>query len=131
MKSTDFKNRLREMIVSEVNNILAEETYRYGGLLNPKDFDPIDPDVHVRGIGAMTRSQLRMNIADRLKSLAKTAEDAADADKPYRMYKTLDAALEDKALLTQLIRAEIEIAEQMESIRTKGGRRATPIPPQK
>jgi len=30
----------------------------------------------------------------------------------------------------QLIKAEVEIAEQLEALRTQGGRRTTPIPKQ-
>ena len=46
------------------------------------------------------------------------------------MYKNLATDLEDKNVLFMFINAEIEVAEQLENIRTQGGRRATPIPKQ-
>lgn len=130
MNHQDFKNKLREMIVEEYNNIIAEASYKYGGLLDPTNFDPNDPEVHIVGYGTLTRSALRSNIASRLKGLAKTAEDASADDTPHGMYKTILNTVQDKGVLNQLIRAEIEVAEQLEALRKKGGRRAMPIPKQ-
>jgi hypothetical protein len=126
----DFKNKLREMIVEEMNNMLNETSYKYGGLLDPKDFDPIDPEVHIVGFGSMSRSQLRDGITSRIEAMSKTAADAASSNDAYRKYKSLLALVQDKSVIQQMIRAEIEVAEQMEAMRTKGGRRATPIPKQ-
>lgn len=126
----DFKNKLREMIVDEMNNMLNETSYKYGGLLDPKDFDPIDPEVHIVGFGSMSRSQLRDGITSRIDAMSKTAADAASSDDAYRKYKSLLALVQEKSVIQQMIRAEIEVAEQMEAMRTKGGRRATPIPKQ-
>ena len=126
----DFKNKLREMIVEEMNNMLNETSYKYGGLLDPKDFDPIDPEVHIVGFGSMSRSQLRDGITSRIDAMSKTAADAASSDDAYRKYKSLLALVQEKSVIQQMIRAEIEVAEQMEAMRTKGGRRATPIPKQ-
>ena len=36
----------------------------------------------------------------------------------------------DKGVLMNQIKAEVEISQQLESLRTKGGRRAQPIPKQ-
>jgi hypothetical protein len=126
----DFKNKLREMIVEEMNNMLNETSYKYGGLLDPKDFDPIDPEVHIVGFGSMSRSQLRDGITSRIEAMSKTAADAASSNDAYRKYKSLLALVQEKSVIQQMIRAEIEVAEQMEAMRTKGGRRSTPIPKQ-
>ena len=130
MKTNDYKNRIREMIVEELQNVLNESSYKYGGLLDPKDFDPIDPEVHIVGFGSMSRSQLRDGITSRIEAMSKTAADAASSDDAYRKYKSLLALVQEKSVIQQMIRAEIEVAEQMEAMRTKGGRRATPIPKQ-
>lgn len=130
MKKNDYKNRIREMIAEELQNVLNESSYRYGGLLDPKDFDPIDPEVHVVGFGSMTRSQLRDGIASRIAAMSKTAADAVTAEDAYRKYKSLLGLIEEKSVIQQMIRAEIEVAEQLEALRKKGGRRSTPIPPQ-
>jgi hypothetical protein len=130
MKTNDYKNRIREMIVEELQNVLNESSYKYGGLLDPKDFDPIDPEVHIVGFGSMSRSQLRDGITSRIEAMSKTAADAASSDDAYRKYKSLLALVQEKSVIQQMIRAEIEVAEQLEAMRTKGGRRATPIPKQ-
>ena len=77
MKKTDLRNKLESIIEEEVNNVLAERTYQHGGLLDPKNFDPIDPEVHITGYGTMTRSALRREIAKRLEGAAATAKTAA------------------------------------------------------
>jgi len=130
MKTNDYKNRIREMIAEELQNVLNESSYKYGGLLDPKDFDPIDPEVHIVGFGSMSRSQLRDGITSRIEAMSKTAADAASSDDAYRKYKSLLALVQEKSVIQQMIRAEIEVAEQLEAMRTKGGRRATPIPKQ-
>jgi hypothetical protein len=130
MKKNDYKNRIREMIAEELQNALNESSYKYGGLLDPKDFDPLDPEVHIVGFGSMSRSQLRDGITSRIEAMSKTAADAASSDDAYRKYKSLLALVQEKSVIQQMIRAEIEVAEQMEAMRTKGGRRATPIPKQ-
>jgi hypothetical protein len=127
----DLVNRLRAIIKEELSAVVAENTYTYGGLLDPKEFDPIDPEVHVTGFGTMVRSELRDEIKKRIMSLYKTAEDAAaDEAKSYNKYKALRSELSDKAMLQQLINAELEISDQLESLRTKGGRRTVAIPKQ-
>lgn len=131
MKKSDLYKKLELVIEEEVNTVLNERTYKYGGLLNPKNFDPIDPEVHIAGYGTLTRSALRREIAKRLEGAAKTAKTAsAGGTGSYQMYKNLMADLEDKSVLDQFIRAEVEVAEELEELRTKGGRRSTPIPKQ-
>jgi hypothetical protein len=130
MEHNDLKNRIRQIVSEEIQSILAEASDRYGRLLDPKNFDPIDPEVYVVGFGTMLRSQLRAGIVSRFKELMKSAEQAAGSDAPYRNYKSILSLVDDKSVLKQMIRAEIEIAEQLEELRTKGGRRATPIPKQ-
>jgi len=131
MKKTDLRNKLESIIKEEVNNVLAERTYKYGGLLDPKNFDPVDPEIHVAGYGTLSRSALRREIAKRLEGLASTAKTAAAGGSgSFRMYQNLSNDLDNQAVLSLFVNAEIEVAEELESLRTKGGRRATPIPKQ-
>ena len=131
MKKQDLKNKLKEIITQEVKGVLAERSYRYGGLLDPEKFDPVDPEVHIVGFGTMARSALRKEIVTRLEGALNTAKsDAAGSDTSYDSYKSLEGVLEDKGVLMQQIKAEQEIANELEQLRTKGGRRAIPIPKQ-
>lgn len=131
MKNTDLHNKLNLIIKEEISNVLAERAYKYGGLLDPKNFDPIDPEIHIAGYGTMSRSVLRREIAKRLEGAARTAKSAsAGGAGSYQMYKNLESDLEDKNVLSMFINAELEVAQQLEDIRTKGGRRSTPIPKQ-
>ena len=131
MKKQDLRNKLKEIINEEVKSVLAERSYQYGGLLDPDKFDPVDPEVHIVGFGTMARSALRKEIVTRLEGALNTAKSAAaGSDTSYDSYKSLEGVLEDKGVLMQQIRAEIEIANELEELRTKGGRRAIPIPKQ-
>ena len=131
MKKQDLRNKLKGIIIQEVKSVLAERSYQYGGLLDPEKFDPVDPEVHIIGFGTMARSALRKEIVTRLEgalNIAKSA--AAGSDTSYDSYKSLEGVLEDKGVLMQQIKAEQEIANELEQLRTKGGRRAIPIPKQ-
>ena len=131
MKKTDLYNRLKGLIKEEVESAINERSYRHGGLLDPKDFDPVDPEVHIVGFGTMNRSSLRKEIATRIEGALKTASDAsAGGPNSYDKYKSLEGVFEDKGVLMLQIKAEIEIAEELEKLRKKGGRRAQPIPKQ-
>lgn len=131
MEKSDLKNKLKDIIAEEVSAVIAETNYTYGGLLDPKDFDPIDPEVHIIGFGTMTRSSLRQEIVTRLSGALKTAKDAATgASNSYDKYKSLSGLLEDRGVLQLQIKAELEIAAQMDALRKKGGRRSQPIPKQ-
>ena len=131
MNKSDLRNKLKTIIVEEVNSILAERSYKYGGLLDPEKFDPIDPEIHIVGFGTMARSSLRQEIVTRLEGAYKTAKDAAaGGPNSYDKFKSLEGVLEDKGVLMQQIKAEAEIANELEQLRTKGGRRAVPIPKQ-
>ena len=131
MKKQDLKNKLKGIIIQEVKNVLAERSYRYGGLLDPEKFDPIDPEVHIVGFGTMARSALRTDIASRLEGALNTAKTAsAGSDTSYDSDKSLEGVLEDKGVLIQQIKAEQEIANELDELRVKGGRRAQPIPKQ-
>jgi hypothetical protein len=124
-------HRLKTVIKEEVHMALNETEYKYGGLLDPKDFDPIDPEVHVVGYGTMTRSALRDEIARRLGGLFKTAKNAAGGgEQSYDKYNALASDLKNGGVLNQLVSAEIEIANQLENMRSQGGRRPIPIPKQ-
>ena len=131
MKKQDLRNKLKGLIIEEVKSVIAERSYRYGGLLDPEKFDPVDPEVHIVGFGTMARSSLRKEIVTRLEGALNTAKNASTGKSTsYDSYKSLEGVLEDKGVLMQQIRAEIEIANELEELRTKGGRRAIPIPKQ-
>ncbi len=131
MNKSDLHNRLKDLIKEEVESTLAEQSYRYGGILDPKDFDPIDPEIHIRGFGTMSRSSLRTEISTRIEGALKTAKEAAEGGpNSFDKFKSLEGVFEDKGVLMLQIKAEVEIAEQLESLRKKGGRRAQPIPKQ-
>tara|TARA_Y100001973_G_C5079526_1_gene271768 strand:+ start:103 stop:501 length:399 start_codon:yes stop_codon:yes gene_type:complete len=131
MKKADLKNKLKSIIVEEVQSVISERSYKYGGLLDAENFDPIDPEIHIVGFGTMARSSLRNEIVTRLEGALKTAEDAAaGGPNSYDKFKSLEGVLEDKGVLMQQIKAEQEIANQLEQLRIKGGRRAIPIPKQ-
>ncbi len=131
MKKTDLHNKLTSIIREEVQSAITERSYKAGGLLDPNDFDPIDPEIHIVGFGTMNRSSLRKEIATRIEGALKTASDAsAGGPNSYDKYKSLEGVFEDKGVLMLQIKAEIEIAEELEQLRKKGGRRAQPIPKQ-
>ena len=131
MKKQDLRNKLKGIIIQEVKSVLAERSYQFGGLLDPEKFDPVDPEVHIIGFGTMARSALRKEIVTRLEGALNTAKSAAaGSDSSYDSYKSLEGVLEDKGVLMQQIKAEQEIAEELEELRKQGGRRATPIPKQ-
>ena len=122
---------IRNLISEEIASVMMEASGRAGGLLNPKDFDPIDPEVHITGYGTMSRSALREEIARRLEMLTKSAKEAAAAETSYANYESMLPLLTEKGMIASLIRAELAVADEMEAIRTQGGRRTTPIPKQK
>ncbi len=131
MKKQDLRNKLKGIIIQEVKGVLAERSYQFGGLLDPEKFDPVDPEVHIVGFGTMARSALRKEIVTRLEGALNTAKSAAaGSESSYDSYRSLEGVLEDKGILMQQIKAEIEIANELEQLRTKGGRRAIPIPKQ-
>jgi hypothetical protein len=131
MKKQDLRNKLKEIINEEVKSVLAERSYQYGGLLDPDKFDPVDPEVHIVGFGTMARSALRKEIVTRLEGALNTAKSAAaGSDTSYDSYKSLEGVLEDKGVLMQQIKAEQEIANELEGLRKQGGRRSIPIPKQ-
>ena len=131
MNRQDLANRIKHLVKEEVSTVLSERSYQYGGILDPENFDPVDPEVHIVGFGAMSRSSLRTEISTRIEGAMKTAKDAAaGGPNSFDKYKSLAGVFEDRAVLMLQINAEIEIANQLESLRTKGGRRAQPIPQQ-
>ena len=131
MDKKDLFNRIKGLVKEEVSSLLSGRNYQYGGLLDPENFDPVDPEIHIVGFGTMARSSLRKEIATRLEGALRTAKDAsAGGPNSYDKYKSLEGVLEDKGVLMQQIKAEVEIANQLEQLRIKGGRRAIPIPKQ-
>ena len=131
MKNKDLKYKLKQIIHEEVRTVISEREYKYGGLLDPENFDPVDPEVHISGYGTMSRSALRREIVRRLEGSLRSAKSAAvGRSGSFEMYKNLSGDLEPNNTLSLLINAEIEVANQLEELRTKGGRRAEPIPKQ-
>jgi len=126
----DLKNKIQDIIREELTSIVNERQYQFGGLLDPEDFDPNDPELHVTGFGTMTRSALRSEITNRVAGLYRSAKTAAASEDAVDKYRALHSDLEPNGVLMQLINAELEVAEQLETMRTKGGRRAIPIPKQ-
>jgi len=131
MEKLDLKNKLKTIIKEEVSSLLSERDYQYGGLLDLNEFDPVDPEVHIIGFGSMTRSALRQDIVRRLQGALKTAKDASTGgSNSYDKFKSLEGVLEPNGVLLQQLKAEREIADQLEQLRSQGGRRAIPIPKQ-
>lgn len=127
----NHKYNIKAIIREELNNIIREQDGKYGRLLDAENFDPVDPEVYVQGFGTMTRSSLHMDIAKRLISIARTAKQAASSStNAYDKFKVLQSELGDKSQIMQLIKAELDVANELEAIRTRGGRRTTPIPKQ-
>jgi hypothetical protein len=123
---------VRQIIYEEVKRLL-EATTKYGALANPKDFDPNDPEIIIKGFGTYTRSTLRDSIANRLSQLAKLAKDINTTQDPVtanRLMRNLASSIDESNVLYHMIKADIELAEQLEVMRTKGGRRSVPIPKQ-
>tara|TARA_R110002012_G_scaffold257840_1_gene438132 strand:+ start:886 stop:1284 length:399 start_codon:yes stop_codon:yes gene_type:complete len=131
MNKTDLRDKLKNIVKEEVSSMLSERDYKYGGLLDPENFDPVDPEVHIIGFGTMTRSALRQEIVRRMTGATKTAKDAATGgSNSYDKFKSLEGILEPNGVLLQQIKAEREISQQLEQLRSQGGRRAIPIPKQ-
>ena len=131
MKGKDLKNRLQQIIREEVGSLLKEASFKFGTLADPKEMDPNDPMVKVNGFGTLNRSSIRNQIVDRLTGALTTAKDAAKGGpSSYQAYKQLQDLISDDGILFKLIGAELDIANQLESKRLKGGRRSIPIPKQ-
>jgi hypothetical protein len=121
---------IRKKLRLEVAGIIKEEKV-YGVLADPKEFDPIDPEINVAGFGTYSRTALRKGIASRLKAAAVTAEKAANGGPmSHSMYRNLRGILGEMSALYYMVQAELDVSEQLESIRKKGGRRDQPIPKQ-
>lgn len=128
-KGNDHKNRIKNVIREEVNRYLNEINYKYGTVVDPKNMDPNDPEVNIHNYGSMPRSQLRVEITRRLNGALKTSRQA-ESGESERLYKNLESLMEPKGVLVSLIKAELDIARQLEDLRSKGGRRTIPIPKQ-
>ena len=131
MQGKDLKNRLKQIIREEVAQVIKEESYKFGTLADPKDMDPNDPMVKVSGFASLNRSSIRTQIVDRLSGALATAKDAAKGgDSSYEAYKQLQDLISDSGILYKLIGAELDVANQLEAKRLKGGRRSIPTPKQ-
>jgi len=133
------KNKIIQEFRDDIDKILNQLNFNkvnenVGVLKDTKNFDPDDPEVIVSGFGSWNRSALRMAIVNRLEGLLRTAKTAANTDGPaaYNMYNNMRNLLDSKSsVIFRLIQAELDVAEQLETIRRKGGRRNFIIPKQK
>jgi len=131
MQHQKLKNRLKQIIQEEVDLALNETSYKFGKLADPKEMDPNDPMVKVTGFATLNRTSIRNQIVDRLSGALATAKDAANGGtESYQAYKQLQSLISDASILFKLIGAELDVANQLESTRLKGGRRTIPIPKQ-
>tara|TARA_R100000808_G_C2035599_1_gene77466 strand:+ start:167 stop:565 length:399 start_codon:yes stop_codon:yes gene_type:complete len=131
MEGQDFKNKLLDIIKEEIQVVLSEESGKHSSLANPKKMDPNDPEIYIKGFGTYTRSALRLQIARRLKSIADTAKKAAKGGPMANTYyKNLESLVGEGSIIISLIKSELETANELETMRTKGGRRSMPIPKQ-
>jgi hypothetical protein len=133
------EHKLINLIPNEIKSLVNERTSTadlnvesaYAQLLDPNDFDPINPEIRIKGFGTMTRSALRDEIIKRISGLYNTAQDAASSDtNAYDKYLALRSELSAQSMLMQLINAEITISDELEAMRKKGGRHRIPIPKQ-
>ncbi len=132
MKNKDLYNKLKQIVNEEVESIVNERSYKFGGVLDIDKLDPVDPQIHVVGFGTMSRTSLRKEIVTRLEGALKSAKNAAmNPNVAYDTYKTLEGILGDDSVLMLQMKADNEVSDQLEELRKKGGRRAIPIPPQK
>jgi len=133
------KNKIIQEFRDDIDKILNQLNFNkvnenVGVLKDTKNFDPDDPEVIVSGFGSWNRSALRMAIVNRLEGLLRTAKTAANTNGPaaYSMYNNMRNLLDSKSsVIFRLIQAELDVAEQLETIRRKGGRRNFIIPKQK
>lgn len=128
-KETDMD--IRTIIKEEYAKLM--ETEKYGSLADPKKVDPIDPELVVKGFGSYTRSTLRDSIANRLSQLSKLAKDAnasSDPEVANQFMRNLASALDPSNVLFHMVKADVEVSEQLEDMRKRGGRRSMPIPKQ-
>jgi hypothetical protein len=131
MQGQDLKNKLLGIIKEEVNSVINEEGKKLSSLANPKKMDPNDPEIYIKGFGTYTRTALRMQIARRLKGIADTARKAAKGGPmASTYYKNLDSLVGEGSIISTLIKSELETSIELETMRTKGGRRSMPIPKQ-
>ena len=133
------KDKIIQEFRDDIDKILNQLNFNkvnenVGVLKDTKNFDPDDPEVIVSGFGSWNRSALRMAIVNRLEGLLRTAKTAANTNGPaaYSMYNNMRNLLDSKSsVIFRLIQAELDVAEQLETIRRKGGRRNFIIPKQK
>lgn len=126
------RTKLSQILDKDLFKSLTENMEIVGSLVDPKNMDPIDPEVNIKGYGSMLRSQLRSNILKRLQGAVSTAKTAQQSENSSnQLYKNLYSLFEPNGVLRSMIKAELDVADELESMRTKGGRRAVPIPKQK
>jgi hypothetical protein len=127
-----MNDKIRLLIREEIHRIMQEDNInRYGQLADPNTDDPIDPEINVKGFGSFTRTALRQGITARLKTAYETAKKAETGGAMTNtFYRNLRNMMGDMGVLYTMISAELDVAEELESKRKRGGRRSIPIPKQ-
>ena len=116
----------KEMLLEEIDLEMQE-------LQVINDASVISPQEKTKRLDELQKqkSALRQEIVRRLQGALKTAKDAATGgSNSYDKFKSLEGVLEPNGVLQQQIKAEREISDQLEQLRSQGGRRAIPIPKQ-
>ncbi len=110
-----------------------EEAAPMGKLENAgPDMDVLDPSIEISGFRTMKRSTAIEFVYRRLDGLAKSLRAAKnDPTQIYTRAKSMRDALDPKTgELYATVQALIDVAEELDALREKGGRRETPIPKQ-
>lgn len=114
--------------------IVKPDSHAVGQLVDATNFNPDDPEILVSGFGTYSRSALQLAILNRLKGLYKIASEASKSEPhvAYRLYNNIRILLDTKTgVIPRLVQAEIDVSNQLDAMRAKGGKRNIIIPKQK
>ncbi len=111
------KSRIKEIIKEELEGPV-------GRIADPRSFDPEDPQVIVRGAGTYRRSHVRKKINAMLADLSDRSRLARSASD----YQVIDRLIYQKwGNLKHFLQAELDVAEELEQMRRRGGIRSRGI----
>ena len=115
-------------------NIPKPEIRAVGSLLDTKDFNPDDPEIIVSGFGTYSISALQLAILNRINGVYKIAAEASKSEPhiAYRLYNNIRILLDPKTgVIPRLVQANLDVSNQLDAMRAKGGKRNIIIPKQK
>jgi hypothetical protein len=93
--------------------------------------DVLDPSIVIDGFRTMKRSTAIEFLYRRLDGLTKSLRSANTPEQIYTRAKSLRDSLDPRTgEIFATVQALIDVAEELEAIRSKGGRRDVPIPKQ-